>query len=455
MISDTIVALSTPPGGSAIAVVRISGPRSAEFLCGMAPGAASWEPRTLHACALRDGSGETIDEAAAILLRAPHSYTGEDSAEIFCHGSMVIAERIICEAVRLGARPAGPGEFTRRAYLSGRIDLSQAEAVADLIAAETKLQAKVALEHLGGGLSRRLGDVEHDLLGMLTLVEAAIDFSGEGIEAYTDEKAADVARAARSRIDALLEAEVAGGKLRTGIRVAITGPRNAGKSSIYNALIGEERAIVSALPGTTRDVLRERIHIGGFTFFLEDTAGLGATECEIEERGIAKGSEAVQAADLIVFVVDAHAGWDDAAGEELEAIADRNHIIALNKRDLGTSEAALRAARAGEREKVVETSAVTGEGLDRLRELIYRHTAGGGWGDLARERIAVNARQGIALHRAEAALGRLEEEAVAGSPAEILSVELRDALDAIGEVTGRSAAGRVLDEIFSRFCVGK
>ncbi|MDD3643763.1 MAG: tRNA uridine-5-carboxymethylaminomethyl(34) synthesis GTPase MnmE, partial [Candidatus Krumholzibacteria bacterium] len=221
MISDTIVALSTPPGGSAIAVVRISGPRSAEILCRMAPGAASWEPRTLHACALRGGAGETIDEAAAILLRAPHSYTGEDSAEIYCHGSMVIAERIICEAVRLGARPAEPGEFTRRAFLSGRIDLSQAEAVADLIAAETNLQAKVALEHLGGALSRRLGDVEHDLLGMLTLVEASIDFSGEGIETYTDGKAADVARAARSRIDALLESEVAGGKLRAGIRVAI------------------------------------------------------------------------------------------------------------------------------------------------------------------------------------------------------------------------------------------
>lgn len=455
MATDTIVALSSPPGGSAIAVIRISGPQSGRILGGMAPGAETWEPRTLHACTLRSGAGETIDEAAAILLRAPHSYTGEDSAEIFCHGSMVIADRIIAEAVRLGARLAGPGEFTRRAFISGRIDLSQAEAVADLIAAETKLQARVALEHLGGALSRRLDELEHDLLGLLTLVEASIDFSGEEIEVYTDAKVIGAARSGRERIASLLESEVAGGKLRAGIRVAITGPRNAGKSSIYNALIGEERAIVSAIPGTTRDVLRERIHIGGFTFFLEDTAGLGATTCEIEEKGMAKGREAARAADLVVFVVDAHAGWDGEARAELEAVAYCNHIIALNKIDLGAYAGAEAAAHTAGPGRIVETSAVTGAGLERLRELIFRHTAEGDAGGLGRERIAVNARQGVALRRALAALERLEEEARGGSPAEILSVELRECLDAIGEVTGRAVAERVLDEIFGRFCIGK
>jgi tRNA modification GTPase len=455
MVSDTIVALSTPPGGSAIAVIRISGPRSTEILERMSPGASSWEPRTLHACTLSGGAGEKIDESVAVLMRAPHSYTGEDSAEIYCHGSMVIADRIIREAVSLGARFAGPGEFTRRAFLSGRIDLSQAEAVADLVAAETDLQAMVALEHLGGALSRRLGAVEHDLLGLLTLIEASIDFSEEGIEVYTDEKVQGVTRGARETIAALLESQVAGGKLRAGIRVAIAGPRNAGKSSLYNALVGEERAIVSAVPGTTRDVLRERIHIGGFTFFLEDTAGLGATTCDIEKKGIAKGREAARTADLVIFVVDAHAGWEEVAAAEFAAIADGNYIIALNKRDLGLSAWNDGAAPAAQEERIVETSAVTGEGLDRLRELIFRYTTEGEAGGLGRERIAVNARQGTALRRAEAAIERLAEESAEGSPAEILSVELREALEAIGDVTGRSVASRVLDEIFSRFCVGK
>jgi len=455
MGNDTIVALSTPPGGSAIAVIRVSGPRALEILDRMAAGAASWEPRSLHACALLGEAGETIDEAAALFLRSPHSYTGEDTAEIFCHGSMVVAERIIDEAVRLGARQAAAGEFTRRAFLSGRIDLSQAEAVADLIGAETRLQAKVALEHLGGGLSRRLGEVEHDLLGLLTVIEASIDFSEQEIEVYTAETVASSSSGARGRIAALLESEVAGGKLRAGVRVALTGPRNAGKSSLYNALIGEERAIVSSVPGTTRDVLRERIHIGGFTFFLEDTAGLGATTCEIEEKGIAKGREAARAADLVVFVVDAHEGWDGAAAAELEAIAHCNHIIALNKSDLGLAPDVEEAAPTAGPGRIVVTSAATGVGLERLRELIFRHTAEGEAGELGRERIAVNARQGIALRRAETALERLEAEAVDGSPAEILSIELREALDAIGEVTGRAVAERVLDEIFSRFCIGK
>lgn len=455
MAGDTIVALSTPPGCSAIAVIRISGPAAREILERLTPGASSWEPRTLHACILRGAAGEPLDESTAVLLRAPHSYTGEDSAEIFCHGSMVIVDRIVDEAVRLGARHAGPGEFTRRAFLAGKIDLSQAEAVADLVAAQTRLQAAVALEHLDGALSRRLEAVEHDLLGLLTLIEASIDFADEDIEIYTIDKVLGAAGDARERIAALLESEVAGGKLRAGIRIAIAGPRNAGKSSIYNALIGEERAIVSTVPGTTRDVLRERIHIGGFTFFLEDTAGLGATDCEIERKGIEKGSEAVRAADLVVFVVDAHTGWDRGAAEALEALAHRNHIIALNKSDLGIEEGMRDAVPTAGGGRIVETSAVSGEGLERLRAMIFRYTIEGEADGLGRERIAVNARQGSALRASEAALERLAGAAAEGAPAEILSIEIRDALGAIGEVTGRSVTERVLDEIFGRFCIGK
>lgn len=455
MYGDTIVALSTPPGSSGIAVIRISGPESVGILDAMAPGAREWEPRTLHNCLLHGNARVALDDVVAAVFHGPNSYTGEDSAEVSCHGSMQIVSSIIGEIIRLGARMAGPGEFTRRAYLSGKLDLVQAEAVADLIASETELQAQVALIHLKGILSGKVRAVEEGLRPQLALIEASIDFPEEDIETYDPAALERVAADFRERVLHLLESEVAGGKLRRGIRITITGPRNAGKSSLYNALLGEERAIVSPVPGTTRDVLRERIHIGGLTYFLEDTAGLAETGCEIESEGMRKGREAAGAADLVLFVVDAGEGWTEEALAELEAHAGGNRIVVVNKADLvpGGGDAA-KNSPAGE-ESTVPVSAITGEGLGMLRDMIFNATTSAALSIVQRETIAINIRQANALRRAEEALGRFIAELGKGSPAEILSLELREVLDACGEVTGRSAGEDILEEIFSNFCIGK
>lgn len=455
MNGDTVVALSTPPGESGIAVVRVSGPEAVSIIESMAPGARAWESHTSHQRPLRDGRGEILDEVLILVMRAPNSYTGEDVVEISCHGGMQAVTEVIEEIVRRGARAAGPGEFTRRAFLNGRLDLAQAEAIADLIAAETKLQRRVALEHLEGGLSRKVRGIEEILLDQLALVEASIDFTGDEITTYDPEALGVVAGGLRGRIAELLDSEVAGAKLRGGIRVTIVGPRNAGKSSIYNALIGEERAIVSPVPGTTRDILRERIHIEGFSYHLEDTAGIAETGCDIEARGISIGRRAAREADLVMFIIDGSGAWRDEIAAELAAIERFKTLFVLNKNDLGLSVARQEAARILGSPNVAAVSAVTGDGLDDLRRWIYEKTVQQGAGDIGRERIAVNARQGAALREASDALRRLAAALDDGAPAEILSVEIRAAADACGMVTGRTVTGDLLDTIFRRFCIGK
>jgi tRNA modification GTPase len=304
MEGDTIIALSTPPGESGIAVVRLSGPRAVDILDALAPGARRGASHKLSRRVLKDASGAAIDDALVAVMRAPSSYTGEDMVEISCHGSMQAVADILEESVRLGARIASGGEFTKRAFLNGKIDLAQAEAVIDVISAETKLQRAVALEQLEGGLSKQVREIEERLLDELARIEVSIDFSEDDVPVYSPEKTKRAVRKMRERIARLIDSEIAGGKLRRGIRVTIVGPRNVGKSSLYNALLGEERAIVSPIPGTTRDVLRERIHIGGFTCHLEDTAGLAETGCEIEAKGIMMGRRAAGLADLVLFVID-------------------------------------------------------------------------------------------------------------------------------------------------------
>jgi tRNA modification GTPase len=452
MEGDTLVALSTPPGESGIAVIRISGPESVDILDRMSPGAGSWKSHSLHRRVIRNGAGEHVDEVVAAVMRAPDSYTGEDVVEISCHGSMYVAGEIIEEAVRQGARLAEPGEFTRRAFLNGKLDLAQAEAVVDLIEAETRLQSRVALEHLEGSLSKKVRNIEDTLLESLAMVELGIDFSEEDIEAFDPEELLGRSRKIRKELSGLIDSEVAGRKLRNGFRVTILGPRNAGKSSIYNALIGEERAIVSPVPGTTRDILRERIHIKGFTYHLEDTAGEAETECEIETRGISMGRRAAEAADLVIMVVDGSEPWPREAGGILDRQGERKHIGVINKMDLAPFSGGASAKTHGS--GAIGVSALTGEGLDGLRERIYAETVIKG-GSAAGERIALNARQASALRAAAAALERMEKELAGESSPEILSLEIREAADACGMVTGRTVSEDLLDTVFSRFCIGK
>lgn len=455
MDRDTIVALSTPPGESAIAVVRISGPEAVDILAGMAPAARDWPPRKLHKCILRAIDGTPLDEAMAAVMKAPSSYTGEDMVEIFCHGGYQVIADIVDDIIHRGARGAGHGEFTKRAFINGRIDLAQAEAVADLIDAETRLQRLVALEHLEGRLSKRLGAIEEALLEILSLVEVSIDFSEEDIPIYDPAELVERLGGVEANIEELLVTEATGEKLRNGIRVTILGPRNAGKSSIYNALIGEERAIVSSIPGTTRDLLRERIHIGGFTYYLEDTAGLAETRSEIEARGICLGREAAKRAELIMFVVDGSVELGIETRKEIDRLRSKNLLLVLNKKDLGLRVEPEELRRVFPEHSVVSVSALTGEGLDRVKELLYELTARKGAGRFAGERIIINARQGEALREAKEAVARAVEALKSGFPAEVISLEIKLAIDSCGKVTGRSVAEDLLDSIFSRFCIGK
>jgi tRNA modification GTPase len=455
MERDTIVALSTPPGESGIAVVRISGPEAIGIVDAIAAGMRRAAPHRIHKRIIKDGSGETIDEALVFVSRAPASYTGEDMAEISCHGGMQVVADLIEEIVRRGARLASPGEFTKRAFLNDRLDLVQAEAVADLIAAETKLQRRVALEQLGGRLSEQVRDIERALLEMLAAVEVSIDFSEEDIPIFSPEEMRREVSGLRTVIARLLASETAGGKLRHGLRVTIVGPRNVGKSCLYNALIGEERAIVSAVPGTTRDILRERIHIGGFSYFLEDTAGIAEASCEIEAKGISIGREAAGRADLVLFVLDGSTAVAPEIAEELERIDRAKVLCVLNKMDLGLAQTVDEARRALRVDNVVAVSALRGDGLDALRQWVFSKTVRAEAGEIARERIAINGRQAAALREADEALVRVDSRLSEGASAEIVSLEIRSAADSLGRITGRSATDDLLELIFSRFCIGK
>jgi tRNA modification GTPase len=455
MENDTIVALSTPPGESGVAVVRVSGTSALRMLDAMAPGARLLPSRTLTLITLCDGAGEPIDETVVAVMRAPASYTGEDMVEISCHGSMQVVSDLVDEITRLGARIAEPGEFTKRAFLNGKLDLTQAEAVVDLISAETKLQRRIALEQLGGALSRKVRALEEALLEELALIEVSIDFIEEDIPVYSPLKTLETARAGRAAIAALLESEIAGERLRRGIRVTILGARNVGKSSLYNALLGEERAIVSPVAGTTRDILRERIHVGGFTCRLEDTAGIAEAGCEIEAKGIEIARSAALDADLVLFVVDGNEEIDDAARDEISRIDRAKLLCVLNKSDLGLRNTPDEARGKLGGTDTIALSALRREGLEDLRSRIFEKAIARSAGDLDRERIVVNARQAAALREADAALARLETALGEGAPAEILSVEMRCALDALGSITGRSMSETLLETIFARFCIGK
>lgn len=455
MQGETIVALSTPPGESGIAVIRLSGREAERILELLSGGTIGWRSHHIRRTNLTDTNGELIDEAMAVLMKGPESYTGEDVVEVYIHGSLQIASELIETILSMGAVTAEPGEFTKRAFLNGRLDLAQAEAVADLIAAETKLQRQVALEHLEGGLSRAVRGIEERIREQLALVEISIDFAEEDIRPYdTEEMLRDIEKM-REELKRLIESEITGMKLRRGIRVTILGARNAGKSSLYNALIGEERAIVSPVPGTTRDLLSERIHIGGFTYHLEDTAGIAETGCEIEAKGISIGRSAAGRADMILFVIDGSEGITEEAVEEFGRMRERNVLCVLNKKDIGLAVDEEKAALRLGVGRAISVSALRGEGLDELRDWIYSESITQRRVGTERERLALNARQADALRRADEALERLDRAMKDRAPAELLSVELRAAADECGSVTGRSVTSDLLDTIFQRFCIGK
>ena len=437
---DTIVAIATPAGSGGVGIVRLSGPqarRIAETAC-----AKALRPRHAHHARFRDADGEAIDDGIALVFAAPASYTGEDVAELQAHGSPAVLGQLVARCCELGARMARPGEFSERAYLNGKLDLAQAEAVADLIAAGDARAARAARRALDGEFSARVDALADSLLAIRVHVEAAIDFAdepldtlgGAGLRARLDDAAA--------QLDALLQAAARGQKLRDGLHAVIVGPPNAGKSSLLNALAGSDRAIVTEIAGTTRDLLRETVRVDGVELTLVDTAGLREGGDAIEREGMRRAQAELRRADLALVVLDAR---DPAAGLRAvgEALADvPARIVVHNKSDLLPS-----APAAGD---AIAVSALTGAGLQRLHARL--RAAGGG--EAGEGAFTARARQVDALRRAAQALDDART-ALASEALDLAAEALRLAHDALGEITGRTLPDDLLGHIFATFCIGK
>ena len=444
---DTIIAIATPAGRGGIGVVRISGPSAAAVASGLLQLAAPLQPR--HATFARTHG----DQVVATYFPAPHSYTGEHVVELSAHGSPVVLRQIVEQAMALGARLAEPGEFTLRAFVNGRIDLVQAEAVADLIDAVTPLQARAAFDQLEGTLTERIAEIDSELFDLTAKLEASLDFPDEGYHFVEAAEASTALRAIEHKLATLLCEARRGRLIREGARVAIAGRPNVGKSSLFNALVRSGRAIVTAIPGTTRDLVTETADVDGLRLELVDTAGMRETMDEVESEGVLRARKAWTTADLVLVVLDMSCALEDDDFNLLRETSDTARLIVANKSDVPA------AWRGGDiAVPIVAVSSKTGDGLDALRTEM-RTALEGANPATARDTAAVtNVRHAALLERARAAMRRAGEavEAPGGPVAEeFVLTDLQDARAALEEVTGKRSSEDLLRHIFSRFCIGK
>jgi tRNA modification GTPase len=457
--SDTIAAISTPPGRGGIGIVRLSGPAAtsiAENLVRLRQPLEAGRARLADVLDARTGEGADtrIDEAVVTYFAAPHSYTTEDVVEIACHGAPVVLEFLLRRAVGLGARLAEPGEFTQRAFLSSRLDLTQAEAVRDLIEAQTLTQARLAASQMGGSLSRRVAPVKQSLVELIALLEAGIDFAEDDVEVTP---AAEIARRIREVAGPLagLEASFARGRIvHDGLTLAIVGRPNVGKSSLFNRLAERDRAIVTAMPGTTRDLVTERISLDGIPLELVDTAGLRETVEEVEQLGIARSREALADAALVLVVLDATQPLNDEERRLLAAVRERPALVVINKTDLSAADQTQLICTPAESTGlgVLPTSALTGEGIAALRERILNLATGGAASEPG---MLTSLRHQQAVHTGIEALGAAAEANANAIPHEMILIDLYRALWALDSLTGQTTPDDILNLIFTTFCIGK
>jgi tRNA modification GTPase len=460
--NETIAAVSTPPGRGGIGIVRLSGPQAASIATQLVRLHQPLEHARARLADVVDGKGAggdgaeaaRIDEAMVTFFGAPRSYTTEDVVEIATHGSPVVVEFLLRRALDLGARLADPGEFTERAFLAGRLDLTQAEAVRDLIEAQTLTQARQAASQMGGALSRRVAPVKQSLVELIAMLEAGIDFAEDDVDVTPQ---AEIARRIEELTPPLvaLETSFAHGRIiHDGLTLAIVGRPNVGKSSLFNRLVERDRAIVTASPGTTRDLVTERISLGGIPIELVDTAGLREGREEAEQLGIARSREALADAALVLVVLDATQPLNDEEQRLLAAIDGRPAIVAMNKSDLVKcgAEADREDAPTIDGIHALATSALTGDGIAALREKILSLATGGA---AAEPGMLTNLRQHQAITTALSALADAAKANADGIPHEMILLDLYRGLWALDSLTGQTTTDDVLNLIFSTFCIGK
>ena len=464
MRSTTIAAVSTPRGKGGVAVIRLSGPESAEVLdrCFRAKSGKETRERQPRLSAYGEivspHSGEIIDTGLATFFPGPASYTGEDTCEISCHGGISVTEAVLSAAFAAGAEPAGPGEFTRRAYVSGKLSLSEAEAVGRLIDADTESRRKLASAVARGALTEKIGSLGDRLSTVLSALWAAIDYPEEDVGEEGLMQLGSVVREVSAGVDALLGTYRTGRAIMDGIPAVICGRPNAGKSALYNALLGTDRAIVTAIPGTTRDILEDTVDLDGVTLRLADTAGLRETEDAVEEIGVERARDAIRQAELVFLVID---GSKEPTAEDLEeyekvrALAPDAVILGvLSKSDLSTPH---ETAEEWLRQRAAETvslSSLSGAGMDHLKEAIGRL-----WkADLLTKEdgaLVFDARQKASLERAKAVLSEILQAIIGEAPPDVLGVLAETALAELRLTDGRGVSEEIVDGIFARFCVGK
>lgn len=446
---DTIVALATPPGIGAISVIRVSGPETFLKVDKIFKGKKKLTEcftHTIHYGKIINSQNEIIDDVLVSVFRAPHSYTGEDSVEISTHGSQLIVEKIISLLLEQEVRLAEPGEFTKRAFLNGKLDLAQAEAVADIINARTEASLRGARNQLDGILSNKVETLREKLINTSSLIELELDFAEEDIELLPVQEILKNINEIENEIDNLIKTFSFGKVIRDGVNVALVGKPNVGKSSLLNYLLKEARAIVSEIPGTTRDIIREELTIDGILFRLYDTAGIRMTEDIIEREGVLRSRNAVKDADIVLFMNDVETGFDNELFQEILKLSSEEKILkVVNKIDLKKIE---------DEKFDVEISAKTGEGMENLFQKLKEKAIGT---NIYTEKTAIvsNIRHYNALKKAKEHLINAKKSISDKLTGEFIAVDLRNAENSLSEIIGKVTTDDILNNIFSKFCIGK
>ena len=447
MLENNIAAIATPAGKGGVAIIRISGKSPLEIAekmfkpVGKTP-VSAFEPYRMYPGQIDGGS--FTDYGLCVYFKAPASYTGEDIVEFQCHGGENIARGILRQAFALGAKPAGRGEFTKRAFLNGKLSLASAEGVADMINGESDAEVKAGFLLYSEKLTNKVRDLQSELKTLLAGIDVSVDYPEEDIEEQHIAELVVALQGLSGRLESLASGYAVGKKIKNGVTVAICGKPNTGKSSLLNTLLGYEKAIVSNIAGTTRDAVEGALEIDGRKFNLYDTAGVRESGDMIENIGIERAESIMRSADVAVFVADYSAGVDEEDGKVLEMLKDKPLIKVFNKIDLTTDETSTDAD--------VMTSAVTGAGIQKLKRLLYEKSFGERGEDAA---FLIEERHFDALQRAQASLQKAISACNFGQPLDLIGIDVKEAWDALGEITGETATEAIIQEIFSKFCVGK